>query len=67
MTEMQGKPLFDELPEIMGVPRAADALAVCERTIRREIAAGRLGCVRVGRAIRITREQLTRYITAQEA
>lgn len=60
------KPLFGELPELVSVPRAADALGVCDRTIRREIAKGRLGCVHVGRAVRITRDQLTAYVAAME-
>lgn len=60
------KPLFGELPELVSVPRAADALGVCDRTIRREIARGRLGCVHIGRAVRITRDQLTAYVAAME-
>lgn len=61
MTEFQ-MPLFDGLPEVVSVPRAADFLGVCDRTIRREIAAGRLSCIRVGRTVRITREQLAQYV-----
>ena len=67
MTELQVKPLFEGLPELVSVPRAADALGVCDRTIRREIAAGHLGCVRVGRAVRITREQLINYVAERGA
>ena len=62
MTEFQ-TPLFDGLPEVVSVPRAADFLGVCDRTIRREIAAGRLSCIRVGRTVRITREQLAQYVS----
>ena len=61
MTEFQ-TPLFDGLPEVVSVPRAADFLGVCDRTIRLEIAAGRLSCIRVGRTVRITREQLAQYV-----
>lgn len=61
MAESQAT-LFDGLPEVVTVPRAADALGVCDRTIRREIAAGRLSCIHVGRSVRITRDQLSRYV-----
>jgi len=58
--------LFVDLPEMVSVPRVADALGVCERTVRREIAKGRLGCVHIGRAVRITRDQLAAYVAAME-
>lgn len=58
--------LFGDLPELVSVQRAADALGVCERTVRREIARGRLGCVHIGRAVRITRDQLAAYVAAME-
>lgn len=58
--------LFNNLPELVSVSRAADTLGVCERTVRREIAKGRLGCVHIGRAVRITRDQLTAYVAAME-
>ena len=54
--------IFDGLPEVMTVERVADFLGVCERTVRREIAAGRLSRIRVGRSVRITREQLEQYV-----
>ena len=61
MSEFQSS-LFDGLPEVVSVPRAADFLGVCDRTVRREIAAGRLSCIRVGRSVRITRDQLSQYV-----
>lgn len=61
MTDSQTS-IFEGLPEVVSVPRAADALGVCDRTICREIAAGRLSCIHVGRAVRITRDQLSRYV-----
>lgn len=61
MTELQTS-LFDGLPEVVSVPRAADFLGVCDRTVRREIASGRLSCIRVGRSVRITRDQLSQYV-----
>lgn len=44
------------------VAEVADLLRVSERSVRREIVRGHLGCVRIGRAVRITEEQLRHYI-----
>ena len=41
---------------------AAGRLAVSARTVRREIAAGRLAVVRIGRALRICETDLEAYI-----
>ena len=67
MTEQtERKTIFGSLPELVSVPRAADALGVCDRTVRREIAKGKLGCVHVGRALRISRNQLEDYVREME-
>ncbi|MBE6464436.1 MAG: helix-turn-helix domain-containing protein [Eggerthellaceae bacterium] len=59
-------PLFGNLPELVSISRAADALGVCEKTVRREISEGRLGCIHIGRSVRITRNQLEAYVASAQ-
>lgn len=56
-----------------GVPRllfsmreAAEALAVCERTVGNLIARGELRAVRIGRAVRVHLDDLTAFIVARK-
>lgn len=49
-------------PEPYTVPEVAKKLRVDPRLLYREIEAGRLEAVRIGRLIRITNEQLDSYL-----
>jgi excisionase family DNA binding protein len=49
---------------MLTLPQAARQLAVSERTLRREIADGRLVAVRIRSAYRIRPEDLARYLEA---
>lgn len=51
----------------MKVAAAAKQLDVSPKTIYRLIASGKLGCIRIGRAVRITHDQLAAYVAATEA
>lgn len=64
---MASESVFDWLPEVLTIPKVADFLGVCERTVRREVKAGRLECFRVGRVVRFTREQLENYVRGNDA
>lgn len=44
------------------VDEVAASLHVCPRTIYRAVKSGDLKCFRVGRAVRITRDQLADYL-----
>lgn len=48
--------------EFLTVNETAAMLKVSPLTVRRHIAAGRLGVVRVGRAVRVRREAIERFI-----
>ena len=37
---------------------------VCERKLRNDIAAGKLQCIRFGRAIRVSPEQMQEYVSS---
>lgn len=54
--------LFAAEPEVMPLPHIAELLNVNVQTVRREIARGHLGCIHVGRCVRVTRQQLTDYV-----
>ena len=58
--------LFGNCADVNSVPQVADALGVCAQTVRRLIASGELGCVHVGRAVRVTRQQMIDFVTRQE-
>lgn len=57
----EGHP-FDNVREVLKKSEVADLLGVNVRTVSREIQRGRLGCIRVGTCVRVTKEQLLRYI-----
>jgi hypothetical protein len=44
----------------------AEQYDLCERTLRRAIAEGRLRCLRFGRAIRVTPKQMSEYVSSLE-
>ena len=56
-------PETDSRLELLTTREAAQILKVSSNTVRREIAAGRLTAVRVGRAIRIRRAALEQFVT----
>ena len=49
-------------PVLYSVDDVAQVLMVCTKTVRRMIAEGRLGHVRLGRLVRVTEEQLHEYV-----
>ncbi len=49
-------------PALVSLPDAADFLQVSVPSLRRWLREGQLGCVRCGRAVRIEREELARFI-----
>lgn len=51
---------------IMSVEDVAKLLEVSERTVTREIQAGKLKAFKVGKSLRITNEALQQYIKSQE-
>ena len=54
--------LFGDQPDVMAVPKVGELLGVNPQTVRREIARGRLGCIHVGKAVRVTKTQLLQYV-----
>lgn len=64
MTTRSPRPLAAPLPSapLLDVADVAARLRVCSRTVRRLIAAGALRAHRVGRLIRISEEDLQRYL-----
>lgn len=54
--------LFASQPDVMSVPKVAELLGVNAQTVRREIARGRLECIHVGKAVRVTKKQLLEYV-----
>lgn len=53
------------MPEILTVADVAQQLQISPRTIRREIARGRLRAVRVGRQFRVPRDSLQHYLNTR--
>lgn len=48
--------------ELVSLPHAAVLLEISVPSLRRWIREGRIGCVRCGRAVRIERAELARFI-----
>ena len=49
-------------PLLLTLERAAEALSVSPRTVRRLLDAGELAPVRIGRSLRVSAESLRRYV-----
>ena len=47
------------------VPEIAESWGICERSVRRAIANGSLQCVRIGRSVRVSDEQMKNFIEEQ--
>ena len=58
--------LFADVRDMCNAKEAADALNVCQQTIRRLVASGELKSVHVGRAVRIPKTALVDFVTSQE-
>jgi len=52
----------DDSPMLLTVDEAADRLRVHATTLRKLIADGALGCVRIGRKVMVTPDQITEFI-----
>ena len=52
------------MADLLDIPAAAATLDVSERTVRREIAAGRLAVVKIRGRIKLHPAEITRYIAA---
>lgn len=59
--------LFANEPDIMDVNMTAALLHVDPKTIRREIARGKLRCVHVGSCVRIKKTDLVLYLSCPNA
>lgn len=53
-------------PRLLTLPEAAQGLRVSERTIRRQVAAGRLRCVRIGRRLLFDTSDVSRFVAARK-
>ena len=58
-------PTLEGLREVNTRKETAEFFGVDPKTISREIQRGKLGCIHVGRSIRITRQQIAEYIAQQ--
>lgn len=59
--------LFCSEPDILSVPQVAKLLGVATATVRREVARGNLEAFHVGRAVRITKAALLKYVGEVES
>jgi excisionase family DNA binding protein len=57
----------DREPGVMTTEEVAARLRVSERSVQRQIAAGRLRACRIGRSIRITEKQLEEFLEGRAA
>lgn len=58
---------YHDLPPVVDVHGAAEVLGCSPDTVRRRIAAGELGSVRIGRLVRIPRHALVALLTMNGA
>ncbi|MDO4532583.1 MAG: helix-turn-helix domain-containing protein [Coriobacteriia bacterium] len=60
--EPQSEERGQQAGKLHKVEEVAELWGVSPRTIRREIQAGRLGCVKVGRCVRVSDAQIAAYV-----
>ncbi len=53
---------LDQAPDVLTVPEVAACLRVNRKTAYEAVASGELPAVRIGRAVRVTRYALLRYL-----
>lgn len=51
--------------QLLDIPAVARRLDVCDKTVRRLIARGELRAHRIGRLLRVSEEELRRFINAR--
>ncbi|KAA2267198.1 helix-turn-helix domain-containing protein [Solihabitans fulvus] len=54
-------------PQLLAALEAAECLSVSEVTVRRAIRSGELPCIRIGRAVRISVEDLRAFADAHRS
>ena len=59
--------LFADARDVSSIHECAELLGVCDMTIRRLISRGELESIRVGKAVRVTKPALIRFVESQEA
>lgn len=64
--ENEEYPLVGEQRELLTIREVAAVYRVHEMTVRRHIASGKLPAVRVGRGLRVRRDEMENYIETQD-
>jgi excisionase family DNA binding protein len=54
----------NEMPQMLSLQMVSDRTALSRSTLYREIDAGRLKAVKIGKSVRITEQSLRNYISA---
>lgn len=54
--------MFKEYPDIMTVPQVAQALGICTKAAYALVNEKRLGAIRIGRTIKVPKEQLVEFV-----
>jgi excisionase family DNA binding protein len=54
----------NEMPQMLSLQMVSDRTALSRSTLYREIDAGRLRAVKIGKSVRITEQSLRNYISA---
>ncbi|MBS0196260.1 MAG: helix-turn-helix domain-containing protein [Planctomycetes bacterium] len=54
-----------EMPQLLTIAEAARVLRVHRNTVDRELRAGRLGCVRIGRRVLVRIDQLRQFVDSR--
>lgn len=54
--------MFREYPDILTVPQVAQALGICTKAAYTLVKQKRLGAIRIGRTIKVPKEQLVEFV-----
>lgn len=54
--------MFREYPDILTIPQVAQALGICIKAAYGLVKQKRLGAIRIGRTIKVPKEQLVEFV-----
>lgn len=60
--EMKTNKCFDDMPDVLTIAQVSDILGVCRPTVHKLIREKTIRCIRIGRAIRISKSDLGNFV-----
>lgn len=63
--EMKTNKCFDDMPDVLTPAQVSDILGVCRNTVYKLIREKTIRCIRIGKAIRISKSDLGNFVAGK--